>query len=257
MIAIEASAASRDREDSEETPMNEPTCIAFACAHLCDERLFAAQRAALAAAGHRDCRVFVFREHDTLAAMADALLAATPPRVALVGLSLGGYVAFEVLRRAPERIARLALLDTTAAGDTEARRAGRLADIAKVEAGGIEALIPELPARWLLPAHVARNELTALMAEMARSVGALGQRNQQRAMLGRPDSRADLARVRVPTLVLCGEQDPVTPVADHAAIAAAITGARFERVADCGHLSTIEQPDAVSRILVDWLAQTG
>ena len=93
--------------------MNEPTCIAFACAHLCDERLFAAQRAALAAAGHRDCRVFVFREHDTLAAMADALLAATPPRVALVGLSLGGYVAFEVLRRAPERIARLALLDTT------------------------------------------------------------------------------------------------------------------------------------------------
>ena len=237
--------------------MNEPTCIAFACAHLCDERLFAAQRAALAAAGHRDCRVFVFREHDTLAAMADALLAATPPRVALVGLSLGGYVAFEVLRRAPERIARLALLDTTAAGDTEARRAGRLADIAKVEAGGIEALIPELPARWLLPAHVARNELTALMAEMARSVGALGQRNQQRAMLGRPDSRADLARVRVPTLVLCGEQDPVTPVADHAAIAAAITGARFERVADCGHLSTIEHPDAVSRILVDWLAQTG
>ena len=236
--------------------MSDSTTIAFACAHLCDERLFAAQRAALAVAGHRDCRSFVFRRHDTLGAMADALLAATPPRFALVGLSLGGYVAFEVLRRAPERVARLALLDTTAAADTEARRAGRLADIAKVEAGGIEALIPELPARWLLPAHVGRSELATLMAEMARSVGASGQRNQQRAMLGRPDSHPDLARVHVPTLVLCGEQDPVTPVADHAAIAAGIAGARFERVAVCGHLSTIERPEAVSKILVDWLAQT-
>ena len=242
---------------SEKSLMSDSTTIAFACAHLCDERLFAAQRAALAVAGHRDCRSFVFRRHDTLGAMADALLAATPPRFALLGLSLGGYVAFEVLRRAPERVARLALLDTTAAADTEARRAGRLADIAKVEAGGIEALIPELPARWLLPAHLARTDLTALMAEMARSVGASGQRNQQRAMLGRPDSHPDLARVHVPTLVLCGEQDPVTPVADHAAIAAGIAGARFERIADCGHLSTIEQPERVSKILVDWLAQSG
>jgi pimeloyl-ACP methyl ester carboxylesterase len=232
--------------------MADRPCIAFACAHLCDERLFAAQRAALAA--DHDCRVFVFREHDSLAAMADALLAATPVRFTLVGLSLGGYVAFEVVRRALGRIERLALLDTTAAADTPERRAGRLADVAKVEAGGIEALIPELPGRWLLPAHAERAELTTLMAAMARSVGATGQRNQQRAMLGRPDSHADLARIRVPTLVLCGEQDGVTPVADHAAIAAAVTGARFERVAECGHLSTIEQPGAVTGILVDWLA---
>jgi pimeloyl-ACP methyl ester carboxylesterase len=109
----------------------------------------------------------------------------------------------------------------------------------------------------MLPAHAERPELATLMAEMARSVGAVGQRNQQRAMLGRPDSHADLARVRVPTLVLCGEQDPVTPVADHAAIAARIAGARFERVAECGHLSTIEQPAAVTRILVDWIAGGG
>jgi len=235
--------------------MNERPCIAFACAHLCDERLFAAQIAALQA--RFDCRAFVFRDEDTLGAMADALLARTPARFTLVGLSLGGYVAFEVLRRAGERIARLALLDTTAVADTEARRAGRLADIAKVEAGGIEALIPELPGRWLLPAHRERADLVALMGAMATSVGATGQRNQQRAMLDRRDSHADLAQVRVPALVLCGEQDPVTPVADHAAIADAIAGARFERVADCGHLSTIERPDAVTKILVDWLAKGG
>jgi len=234
--------------------MTERRCLAFACAHLCDERLFAPQIAALRT--DFDCRAFVFRNEDTLAAMADALLAATPPRFTLIGLSLGGYVAFEVMRRAGERVERLALLDTTAARDTEARLAGRLADIAKVEAGGIEALIPELPKRWLLPAHVARSDVVALMASMATSVGAHGQRNQQRAMLGRPDSLADLQQVRVPTLVLCGEQDPVTPVADHAAIAARIARARFERIADCGHLSTIEQPEATNRALLDWLAET-
>jgi pimeloyl-ACP methyl ester carboxylesterase len=226
--------------------------VAFACAHLCDERLFAAQTEALAAT--HDCRAFVFRREATLGAMAEALLAAMPPRFTLVGLSLGGYVAFEVVRRALHRIERLVLMDTTAAADVPARRAGRLADIATVEAGGIEALIPALPGRWLLPAHVARGDLVALMGAMARSVGAEGQRNQQCAMLDRPDSHDAAAAVQVPTLVLCGEQDPVTPVADHAAIAARIAGARFERIADCGHLSTIEQPEAVNRVLVPWLA---
>ncbi len=229
-------------------------CIAFACAHLCDERLFAPQIAALAA--DFDCRVFVFRDRDSLGAMAETVLAATPPRFTLIGLSLGGYVAFEIVRRALARVERLALLDTTASADSPARRAGRLADIAKVEEGGIEALIPELPSRWLLPAHVGRGDLVDLMTDMARSVGARGQRNQQRAMLARPDSHADLAQIQVPTLVLCGEHDPVTPVADHAAIAARIAGARFERIADCGHLSTIEQPEAVNRVIFPWLAAT-
>jgi pimeloyl-ACP methyl ester carboxylesterase len=229
-------------------------CLVFACAHLCDQRLFAAQVEALGAAF--DCRVFAFREHDSLAAMAEALLAAAPERFTLIGLSLGGYVAFEVMRRGRERVERLALLDTTAAADTEARRAGRLADIAKVEAGGIDALIPELPGRWLLPAHRQRADLVALMTSMARSIGAQGQRNQQRAMLGRPDSLADLGAVRVPTLVLCGAGDTVTPRADHEAIAARVAGARLVVVPDSGHLSTIEQPAAVTAALSTWLADT-
>lgn len=229
-------------------------CLAFACAHLCDERLFAAQVAALGS-GY-DCRVFVFREQASLGAMAESLLAATPPRFTLIGLSLGGYVGFEVLRRQPQRLARLALLDTTAAADAPARRAGRLADIAKVQEGGIEALIPELPARWLRPAHVARPDLVDVMAAMARSVGAQGQFNQQQAMLGRPDSLGDLAGVRVPALVLCGADDKVTPIADHEAMAARVAGARLEVVAGCGHLSTIEQPERVTALLADWLDST-
>ena len=235
--------------------MADRRCIAFACAHLCDERLYAAQVAALDSGF--DCRVFVFREQDSLAAMADALLAATPPRFTLVGLSLGGYVALEVARRQPDRLERLALLDTRASTDSEAQRAGRHADIEKVRAGGIEALIPELPSRWLLPAHAARADLTTLMADMARSVGARGQRNQQLAMLVRPDSNADLERLRLPALVLCGEQDAATPVAGHEAMAARLAGSRLEIVPQCGHLSTIEQPEAVNRILLDWLATTG
>jgi pimeloyl-ACP methyl ester carboxylesterase len=234
--------------------MSARACLAFACAHLCDERLYAAQLDAL---GDRyDCRVFVFREQDSMRGMAEALLTDTPPKFTLIGLSLGGYMAFEVIRRAAPRLERLALLDTLAGADTDARRAIRLADIATVREGGIEALIPALPSRWLLPAHVQRAELVELMASMARSLGASGQRNQQRAMLARPDSFADLARLTIPTLVLCGEQDPVTPVAEHKAMASVVPGARFEIVPECGHLSTLEQPEAVNAVLTDWLAST-
>lgn len=228
--------------------------LAFACAHLTDERLYAAQISTLES--RYQCAAFAFRDHDTLGAMADELLARTPERFTLIGLSLGGYVAFEIVRRQLQRLERLALLDTTAVADHPARREGRFADIAKVSKGGIEALIPELPARWLHPSHVARADLVSLMASMATSIGARGQSNQQRAMLARPDSHADLARIRIPTLVLCGRQDPVTPVPDHEAIAARIPGARLEIIEHCGHLSTIEQPDAVNRVLVSWLRQT-
>lgn len=236
-------------------PATSKPCLAFACAHLCDERLFASQVARLEAS--YDCRVFVFREEDSMRAMTRTLLAGTPPRFTLIGLSLGGYMAFEVLRQAPERVERLVLLDTLAGADTDARRSARLVDIDTVRRGGIEALIPELPARWLLPAHAQRGDLVELMASMARSVGASGQRHQQRAMLARPDSFDTLATLAIPTLLLCGEQDRVTPLAEHEAMASVIAGAQLEIIPECGHLSTLEQPDAVDRALQRWLAATG
>jgi pimeloyl-ACP methyl ester carboxylesterase len=228
--------------------------LAFACAHLTDERLYAAQVAALEA--DYECSVFAFRDHDSLGGMAEELLSKTPARFTLIGLSLGGYVAFEIIRRQLQRLERLVLMDTRAIADDPPRRAGRHADIAKVREGGIEALIPELPARWLHPSHAQRAEVTNLMSEMARSIGARGLFNQQAAMLVRPDSRDDLARVSVPTLVMCGRNDPVTPVPDHEVIAAKIPGARLEIIEDCGHLSTMEQPEAVNRVLIDWLRKT-
>lgn len=228
--------------------------LAFACAHMTDERLYAHQIAAFSAT--HDCKVFVFREQVSMAAMAEHLLAHTPERFTLIGLSLGGYMAFEVIRQALHRLERLVLIDTTAVADHPARRDGRLRDIATVQQGGIEALIPELPSRWLLPAHTHDAALVALMGSMARSVGAQGQYHQQTAMLARPDSHQDLERVEVPTLLVCGRQDPVTPLSDHEAMAARVPGARLVVIEDCGHLSTIEQPAAVTQALGDWLAST-
>ncbi len=225
--------------------------LAFACAHMTDERLYAHQIEALQAT--HDCKVFVFREHDSMAGMAQAILEQTPQRFTLIGLSLGGYAAFEVIRCALPRLERLVLIDTTAVADHPARKDGRLQDIAKVQRGGVEALIPELPARWMLPAHATEPALVDLMASMARSVGAQGQFNQQTAMLARPDSHADLARVNVPTLVMCGRQDPVTPLADHEAMAACVSGSQLVVIEDCGHLSTIEQPAVVTEALKHWL----
>jgi pimeloyl-ACP methyl ester carboxylesterase len=231
--------------------MKQRPFIAFACAHMTDERLYAHQVAALSTA--YDCKVFVFREQDSMAAMAEELLGQTPERFTLIGLSLGGYVAFEVIRRARQRLNRLVLIDTTAVADHPARQEGRRQDILKVQQGGIEALIPELPGRWLNPAHVHQPALVELMAHMARSVGAKGQFNQQTAMLARPDSHEDLRGLQVPTLLICGRQDPVTPLADHEAMAACVPGSRLEVIENCGHLSTIEQSTAVTDVLVRWL----
>jgi pimeloyl-ACP methyl ester carboxylesterase len=221
---------------------------------MTDERLYAHQVEALSAT--HDCRVFVFRDQASTAAMAQHVLAHTPERFTLIGLSLGGYMAFEVIRQALHRLERLVLIDTTAVADHPARRDGRLRDIATVQQGGIEALIPQLPSRWLLPAHTQDAGLVELMGSMARSVGARGQYHQQTAMLARPDSHQDLKRVDVPTPLICGRQDPVTPLADHEAMAACIPGSRLVVIEDCGHLSTIEQPVAVTQALGHWLDST-
>jgi pimeloyl-ACP methyl ester carboxylesterase len=231
--------------------MTERRPLVFVCAHLCDERLYAPQLAALSPA--YDCSVHCFREHDSLGGMAEELLATAPPRFTLIGLSLGGYVALEVIRRQFNRLERLVMMDTSAVADDELHRAGRFADIAKVKAGGIDALIPELPARWMHPEHAQRPDLVALMGSMARSVGAQGQYNQQMAMLARPDSHADLARLRVPTLFVDGREDTARPVAEHESMHASVPGSRLEIIEHCGHLSTIEQPEIVNRLLSGWL----
>ncbi len=221
---------------------------------LCDQRLWKAQIDGLTHAA--SCTVADVNRADSVAGMATAAIARMPPGpFAVAGLSMGGYVALEVMRQAEARVAGLALLDTNARADTdqatdERRRMMKIAetDFDRV----VNALLPKL----LLPAHMRNTSLVATVKAMAASAGKEAYLRQQEAIIGRVDSRAHLAKIRCPVLVLCGKEDTLTPVALHQEMANAIPGSRLVIADQCGHLSTLEQPRLVTLNLVHWLSQT-
>jgi pimeloyl-ACP methyl ester carboxylesterase len=185
--------------------------------------------------------------------IARSILAKAPPRFALAGLSMGGYIAYEILRQAPERVERLALLDTGVAADTPERTAGRRALIATAEREGVARVQEQLLPVLVHKARLVDEVLVGAVVQMAVDTGLDAFKRQEEAIIGRPDSRPLLALIRCPTLVLAGEQDALTPAELAREIAAGIPGARLEIVPECGHLSTMERPDAVSRALRAWL----
>jgi pimeloyl-ACP methyl ester carboxylesterase len=191
--------------------------------------------------------------HQSIAAMATAMLAEMPDSFSLAGLSMGGYVAQEIMRQAPHRVLRLALLDTNARADTDAQRARRRGLIELAGKGQFKGVTPRLLPQLLHPAHLADAALTATVMAMAERVGPAAFLRQQTAIMGRRDGRADLARVVCPALVLCGKQDLLTPPALHEEMAAAIPGARLVMIEQCGHLSALEQPAEVSAAMRLWL----
>jgi pimeloyl-ACP methyl ester carboxylesterase len=191
---------------------------------------------------------------DSIAGIASRILAAAPPSFALLGLSMGGYVAFEIMRQAADRVRRLALLDTSARSDRPEQTERRRTQIELTESGRF-AEIPDQ--QYPLLVHPARQDdqgLRQLVRLMAEETGPDGFVRQQRAIGGRPNSLPDLAEIRCPTLVLVGDSDQLTPPERAAEIAAGVVGARLVVVPDCGHLSTLEQPGLVTDALVDWLA---
>jgi len=190
---------------------------------------------------------------ETIAGMAvDVLKATSARRFVLVGLSLGGYVAFEIIRQAPERVAGLVLLDTSARPDSDEARAKReeLIALAETDLDAVtEQLLPRLshPERMNLPA------VRGVIQSMARSLGKEVFIRQQRAIMARPDSRPTLADIDCPTLVICGREDLITPPELASEMAAGIRHAELRIVEQCGHLSTLDQPEEVSRVLLDWV----
>lgn len=218
---------------------------------LLDRRLFAPQIAALGQAV--EVSAPELWHFDQIGAAAAAVLEQAPATFALAGLSLGGYVAFEIMRQAPQRVTRLALLNTRAGPDDDQTRAGRERQMSEAAGGEFEKVIEELHPHWLLPERVADHGLREQLREMARAVGPDGFAREQKIIMSRPDSRAGLPAIRCPTLVLCGRQDQVTPPERHDEVAALIPDATLVVVPHCGHLSPIEQPDAVTAQLKAWL----
>jgi pimeloyl-ACP methyl ester carboxylesterase len=218
----------------------------------CSPRLYAAQLPALWRFG--PVMIADHTRDDTMARIAGRILDTAPPRFALAGLSMGGYIALEIMRQAAERVARLALLDTGSRADTPEASDRRRVNIARAQAGAFEDVIgPQFP----LYVHPARADDAALKSEylaMCREVGPQAYVRQQRAIMTRVDSRPLLASIRCPTLVLVGAQDQATPPALAEEMAAAIPDARLVTVPDCGHLATMEQPQSVTAALVLWMS---
>ena len=197
---------------------------------------------------------------DSLGAMADKVLREAPRTFAIAGHSMGGRVALEVWRRAPERVAALALLDTGVtplaageAGDREAAGRHELLEIARRQ--GMAAMA----ARWVqgmvwTPRLSDSPLVTSIVEMMARSDAEVFAA-QIRALLGRPDASALLPQIRCTTLVLCGQDDSWAPAPRHREMAAAIPGSTLELVPECGHMCTMERPEAVTRALLEWHAR--
>lgn len=220
---------------------------------LCDAALWASQVATLRE--ETPCWVADVTRDDTMAGMAHRVLEEVPyERFALAGLSMGGFVALAMVREAPQRVDRLALLDTNARPDTPERTQERLEFMALAQrASGFAAINRSLMPRLIHPSRFADESLVRAIDAMADRVGVPGYLNQQRAIMSRPDSRPHLGSIACPTLVLCGREDILTPLALHEEMAAGIPGAHLQIVDECGHMSTMERPAAVNAALRAWL----
>ena len=191
---------------------------------------------------------------ESIAAIARSILTAAPPRFALGGLSMGGYIAFEIMRQAPERVAKLALLDTAATPEMPEQTAARRTRIELAKSGRFgEAL------DLLFPLFVHRDrhgdkDRQRIVSLMGEEIGADVFIRQQQAIMARADSRPSLAAIACPTLVVVGDADELTPPAAAQEIAAGISGARLVVIPQCGHLSTLERPQAVNAALMEWMA---
>lgn len=225
---------------------------------MCDAAVWSPLLPALAPLAQ--CHVVDHGEANNLGAMADQLLATAPPTFALAGHSMGGRVALEVMRRAPERVTRLALLDTGykakapgAAGEEEERKRYALLDIARTQ--GVRAMAQVWVQGMVAPERLADAALIEAIVAMLARKSADVFAHQIQALLNRPDTLDVLAAVRVPTLVACGQQDSWSPPSQHQEIAAHIPACpRVYTIEHAGHMATMEQAHRCAQLMIHWLA---
>ncbi|EGD59216.1 alpha/beta hydrolase fold protein [Novosphingobium nitrogenifigens DSM 19370] len=217
---------------------------------LCDRELWRAQTAALGSVA--SCQVADLTRDDTIGAMAERVLAHAPARFALAALSMGGYVAFEILRRAPERVERLALLATCAAPDSDERARQRRSAMATLEMGRFKGVTGRMLPQLVHAGHV-HGAVGEVVQAMAARVGAEAFLRQQQAILRRPDSRSILPSIVMPTVIGVGDDDRLTPPSEAEELHRGIAGAHFHLFARCGHLPPLECPDETTALLRHWL----
>ncbi len=219
---------------------------------MCDARLWQPQTSVLPyPAFHADTG-----KADNIETMATQALSVAPSKFALVGLSMGGILAFEIWRQAPERVSHMALLDTNPHADAPERRPIRMQQIEAVLAGGLrEIAVEELKPLYLAEINRDNEALLQLLLDMALDLGPSVFEQQSVALRDRVDSVPMLGGIDCPTLVLCGAEDHLCPVEYHELMAERIPGATLEVVDNCGHIASLEQPDAVNSALRQLLAQ--
>ena len=220
---------------------------------MCDARLFAPQVAALSP--RRALHLAPIGGHDTMSALAAEVLAHAPACFALAGLSMGGIVAMEVLRQAPHRVERLALLDTNPRAEDPEVQARREPQIERARAGGLASVMREEMKPNYLAAGPERSDILDLCMAMALELGPEVFERQSRALAARADQQATLRAFRGPALVLMGEDDRLCPRDRHELMHALIPGSRLVVVAAAGHLPTLEQPDRTNAELIRWLEE--
>lgn len=218
---------------------------------MCDARLFWPQIVAFS--HERTVQVAAISQADTIGALAQQVLDSAPRSFALAGLSMGGIVAMEILNRAPDRVKRVALLDTNPLPETPQVAADREPQIIGVRNGRlIEVMRDEMKPNYLAPGPH-RVEILQMVLDMAESLGPEVFVRQSRALQRRPDQQRTLAKTKVPALVLCGEHDTLCPVKRHQMMAELIPSSELVVVPDAGHLPVLEQPAAVNAALRTWL----
>jgi len=192
---------------------------------------------------------------DTMAGVARDVLADAPfASFALAGLSMGGYIALEIMRQTPQRVTRLGLLDTSARAELPQQTQRRMDLIALAGRGEFPEVTEILLPLLMHPSRLEQAALANVVRSMANSIGEEAFVRQQKAIMSRSDSLGLFPAIDCPTLVLCGRQDALTSLAVHQEIATGIKGARLEIIEDCGHLSTLERPAEVNAALRRWLA---
>ncbi len=226
--------------------------IALIPSQLCTDLVWEKQLPILSSLGTP--RVFTQRDHDSIGAMAQSVLDAIPRQFVLITHGMGGFVAFEMLRRTPERITKLVLMSALAPADTPKQTARREGYLRLVEQGKFDGIIEERIPMLVHPSRIGDEALTAILRRMARDTGPDVFQRQQRAIMSRSDSRSSLSAIACPTILVFGRQDGITTLDHQNEMRDAIPDVRLEILEDCGHMVTLEKPREVNEVLPAFLA---